>query len=297
MKGRTPRAVALWAIATACMLAFAIWPRTEPREYHTNSCASLWQNKIRKHSELIARRREAVVGEPNVFINKNAYDPFEATFTCDTEDRRGRSFGDGGKFVCGDQTYFQDRRDTRCLVYSVGSNGDPTFEQDVVSNFGCEVHTFDPTGNSTLFRQRLEMVGAQFHTIGVGGASTLMRNTVTGETARVLPIKDIMDYLGHSEAHVDILKIDCEGCEYAAFETLWPQIINGSVSIGQIQIEMHGTDLTRLTAFFESAERAGFMIFHKERNHWGCQGYLCVEYSMIQHKEAEQIFRHTYCRS
>jgi hypothetical protein len=93
---------------------------------------------------------------------------------------------------------------------------------------------------------------------------------------------------------LDVLKIDCEGCEYETFKTLWPQLQAGIVTIGQIQIEMHGTALERIASFFDGADLAGFMVFHKERNHWGCQGYACVEFSLIHKDAAEMIFRHTH---
>lgn len=45
---------------------------------------------------------------------------------------------------------------------------------------------------------------------------------------------------------------------------------------------MHVTEIADLPAvhdFFAAADRAKLRIFHKERNHWGCDGYLCVEYA------------------
>lgn len=45
---------------------------------------------------------------------------------------------------------------------------------------------------------------------------------------------------------------------------------------------MHVTKIAGLPAvhdFFAAADRAKLRIFHKERNHWGCNGYLCVEYA------------------
>lgn len=102
-----------------------------------------------------------------------------------------------------------------------------------------------------------------------------------------------MQRLGH--AHVDILKIDCEGCEFDAFAGMWPHIENRSVSVGQIQVELHYTDFDRIRAFFEGAERAGFLTFHKERNQWGCDGYNCVEYALIHAEEAHDLFKAMHC--
>lgn len=270
----------------------------QPRIKQMKSCDRLWQEKMAKHDALMRGRRDitAWTAFDASKTAKTAYDPFEATYTCHSELRRGKLLGDGGKFVCGDPAYFKKATDERCLVYSVGSAGDETFEHDIISNLGCEVHTFDPTGNSTHFKHVLEGVGAHFHSIGVGGHTSTMANTVTGEAARILPILDIVKLLGHGRRDISMLKIDCEGCEYKAFDVLWHQVEAGLVSIGQIQIEMHGTNHDDINSFFEGSDRAGYMVFHKERNHWGCKGYECVEFSLIHRREAERMFRFTHCR-
>jgi hypothetical protein len=52
--------------------------------------------------------------------------------------------GDGGKFYC--DTGFTNEKD--CIVFSIGSNGDYSFERDVVKKSShCIIHTFDCTGN------------------------------------------------------------------------------------------------------------------------------------------------------
>ena len=62
-------------------------------------------------------------------------------------------------------------------------------------------------------------------------------------------------------------------------------IAAGKVRIGQLQIEMHIrkqiADLPAVHDFFAAADRAKLRIFHKERNHWGCAGYRCVEYAFV----------------
>jgi hypothetical protein len=257
-----------------------------------SSCAELWAQKMRKYEHLVDERR-AFVAAKRGFRDKTSHDPFEASFTCHAEHRRGKLFGDGGKFCCGDDEYFKayvGPSGEKCLVYSVGSNGEASFEADIVSRLGCEVHTFDPTGNTTRYADTLQSVGAKFHSIGVSGVPGNMLNSVTNTTSELRPMKQIMESLGHQKRHIHILKIDCEGCEYSTFTDLWPQIKSGDVTIGQILIEVHGTYFKRLADFFEVADEAGYMLFHKERNHWGCMGYLCLEYSLIHKSEAKSLF-------
>lgn len=60
---------------------------------------------------------------------------FEPDFACRHERRIGKR-GDGGKWTC-DPHLIQEQK--RCLVYSIGSNGDPTFEQAVLEEIGLVV--------------------------------------------------------------------------------------------------------------------------------------------------------------
>ena len=62
--------------------------------------------------------------------------------TCKTHTRIGKA-GDGGKNVCLDNIVAGS-----CVVYSLGSRLDFSFENDVVDKLNCEVHTFDCTVGS-----------------------------------------------------------------------------------------------------------------------------------------------------
>ena len=48
-----------------------------------------------------------------------------------------------------------------------------------------------------------------------------------------------------------------------------------------MHIRTQMTGLRAVHDFFAAADRAKLRIFHKERNHWGCSGYLCVEYAFV----------------
>lgn len=74
--------------------------------------------------------------------NKDGYfyqNHYEPEFVCLHERRVGR-LGDGGKWIC-DPHRITNQDD--CLVYSVGSNNDFSFEQSVLDEIGqhCEIHT------------------------------------------------------------------------------------------------------------------------------------------------------------
>jgi hypothetical protein len=98
-------------------------------------------------------------------------------------------------------------------VYSVGSNGDFSFEIDVKSRFGCEVHTFDQTGNTPRFASLAKQAGVEFFSLGLSGTRGAMNNSVTNATSTLFTFPDMVELLGDNSRHIDILKVDCEGCE------------------------------------------------------------------------------------
>ena len=50
-----------------------------------------------------------------------------------------------------------------------------------------------------------------------------------------------------------------------------------------------------LPQFFEAAERAGFRIYHKEPNSWGCGGDRCIEYAFVSKEHARLEHDMTHC--
>ncbi|GAQ91678.1 hypothetical protein KFL_008330010 [Klebsormidium nitens] len=106
-----------------------------------------------------------------------------------------------------------------------------------------------------------------------------------------LPFKDmhvdVMTRLGHS--FVDILKVDCEGCEFASFRNLFQP--NAEVPVGQFLVETHsryremgpdGNDFSQVSRLLQEYEDAGLRLFHVEPNwRWWPNG---VEWAFINVK-------------
>ncbi len=95
-----------------------------------------------------------------------------------------------------------------------------------------------------------------------------------------------------------ILQIDCEGCEYAAMPPLFDLISSGNARVNQIQIELHAprdNNAQMMYDFFLAADRAKFRIIHKERNHWGCDGYRCVEYVFVNETFLRHVNGNVFC--
>lgn len=113
--------------------------------------------------------------------------------------RIGRA-GDGGKWLC---PLDWVRDEPECVVYSLGSSGDYTFEASMLKHTPCHVHTFECThGGISLDRKR-----HTYHQVCLGRAPKGMA------TLRIFErFQTITERLGHPKIH--IMKIDIEGWEH-----------------------------------------------------------------------------------
>jgi galactoside 2-L-fucosyltransferase 1/2 len=132
--------------------------------------------------------------------------------TCKTQKRIGGK-GDGGKIVCLDAI-----EKDNCVVYSLGSRLDFSFENDVVTQLGCEVHTFDCTVGSPSDTPS----GVSFHPWCIGGSDTKKRISSDlghgGEIGQYYTLETIMSMLHHDK--INLLKMDIERHEFDVFRTL-----------------------------------------------------------------------------
>jgi hypothetical protein len=225
-----------------------------------------------------ARRTSTKIARDKIEL----FDLYEPEAICFSDERFGQgktgsryqAFGDGPKFVCGVDLIASKKGD--CLVYSVGSYNHIDFEVSVKQYLDCETHTFDPTITTFVGDEF-----ATFHPWGLGNDGK--KGRADGLQFTAMSLETIYSKLGHKEKKrkIDILKIDCEGCEWTVMPPIFAAIASGSLEVDQIQIELHAAGVTEksLKGFFEAADAAKMRIFHKERNHWGCDGYKCLEYA------------------
>jgi hypothetical protein len=184
---------------------------------------------------------------------------------------------DGGKWLCGlnevhdlrrktitaDDNYGANKKhydDKPCIVYSMGSNNEFSFEEQVrMVAPGCEIHTFDPTVKET---GKGENIYDQYHeSYGFGGI-----NSNEGPFP-VKSIETITKELNHT--HVDYLKVDVEGFEWTFFDAVdWTK-----TKVGQLLVEVHpqlgrsdGKEPTakQLNEIFTKLENAGFYLMSLE---------------------------------
>lgn len=166
------------------------------------------------------------------------------------------------------------------IVYSAGVGRDISFDRDLIDRFGVTVHAFDPTPASIIW-MGLESLPEkfQFHRFGLAGRDGLacLRPPAEGlhgphtilRTPRssggdvevpVLRLGSVMRALGHD--HVDLLKLDIEGAEYAVIRDL----VNDDLDVRQIAFEVHD-NLRGITRWHNAVamrrlRRAGYRTFH-----------------------------------
>ena len=207
---------------------------------------------------------------PGAFY-QNHYEP---DFICQHEGRIGR-LGDGGKWICDPHRIaMQDE----CLVYSVGSNNDFSFEESVLKDIGphCEIHTFD-FGN---FKEGAAKVGYRLHN-GVNKTAVNYHQYGLGldQPPKYKSLQTVVKEQGHENRVIDIFKIDCEGCEWETAKH-W---FEADVTLRQIQVELHKSNMETTPQFFDMMYDNDYVITHKEANiEWTNAQGTCIEYAFLK---------------
>ena len=140
------------------------------------------------------------------------------------------------------------------------------FEEDVHAALPfCEIHIFDHT-----VKNPTPPKFATFHSIGLGPSDGGMFLTLESLQAR----------LGHTGSAIEIMKIDCDGCEY---ETLFSAMPTWT-SVRQVLMEIHwqgASSAFDLHSFFNSLFRHDWAIFSKEPNYqWA--GGNAIEFGFLK---------------
>ena len=200
----------------------------------------LWTERkriyVNQDNENMVKRKDSI------FFLSN----WEPNFRCSHTSRVGR-MGDGGKWVC---DLFRLKQRLDCLIYSVGSNGDFSFESSMKYVMPhCEIHTFD----SNYYKCPEQI--CFFHQMTFGNG-THPKDSKTWEK--------VVQSLNHGDRSIDILKIDIEGAEYDFF----PSMLNSAkLSLPrQVLVELHPRDGNDIHKFFEELRASNYVIFNKEPN-------------------------------
>ena len=219
------------------------------------------------------------------------WDWFPPIFSCPWRDRLGR-FADGGKVVCNWQALA--RMGEACTVVSVGVQKEVSFETELASRTRCQIHAFDHTVPKLPNARTVEQtVVRPCDGVGRGGAISFRKLGLgsnlhqPGEASMLRTFDELTSSLGR----IDLLKIDCEGCEWAVFRQL--QRAGSLARVDQLLIELHLSDrrghslgIKEVADLFAACEEAGLYPFSSEPN-WRPAAVLnqkpwAIEYSFVR---------------
>lgn len=177
----------------------------------------------------------------------------------------GNGLGDGPKWVCDPHRIVEQSKKRKqknhnrpgCLIYSIGSCGDFSFEVSMQKMLGiktCEVHTFDIDDYSEKLPRDLNIF---FHHWGIDSKTWKNEKGKSFKT-----IKETMQELNHFDLEaIDIFKIDCEGCE---FDTYSDWLDESHPALRQILVEIHGwRTVEELSSLLDAFTEAGYVMFSK----------------------------------
>lgn len=165
---------------------------------------------------------KAALIEPQGGRRFDLFDPFLTCPDGRPPIRFGKS-GEGGKLLCSDVLAARD-----CVVYSLGSNGDFSFEEDVLARTTCTVVTFDCTSVA-------RSVGARHKFVGKCLGSEMR---MAADPASWITLEAAMESMGHVK--LSLLKIDVEGAE---FDVLSAWALDSLSLPRHIAMELHYDDL------------------------------------------------------
>mgnify|MGYP003864646033 CR=1 FL=1 len=153
-----------------------------------------------------------------------------------------------GFFVCPDMV------PENATVYSIGTGMDISFDRAMLKRHDCQVFAFDPTPKSIDWVRRRELpAGFTFTPLGIGDknetaafflpenedyvSGSAVGNSSVDKSKRIevelRTLRTLADAKGH--LHIDVLKMDIEGSEYAVI----PDILATGITIGQLLVEFH----------------------------------------------------------
>ena len=157
-----------------------------------------------------------------------------------------------------------------CLVYSLGSAGDTSFEDQLLSTTSCEVHTFDPTLSKKVQAAVQARPNLHFHAVGVGGSKTPAQGKNAVAIENLQSLESIMTDLQH--AWIDILKMDIEGYEWSLFADFY-KTPGARMPATQLLVEFHFPgNITMVWEVLDAIIADNYRVFSVEPNYYCWDG-------------------------
>jgi len=275
------------------LLGFALATSSRPTNMSIKDAKDVVTRCLRPWKRKVARYQQAMRVRHNLLCkggdNKTTYDKWIPLWVCEDAQRLPLWItGDGPKWMVGTEA-FQSLR-TPPLIISLGSNGEIDWELGMRNMFPtAEIHIVDPSGHGTWnnesFRYRLRQSNLTLHEWWA------VRSPVPGSQFTAMTVSKMLATLGHPGAVVEYLKVDIEGAEWELFAT---ELRGCRLRFQHLNVELHGINCTAHEDFFHSIDRCGYRVAWAEPNHWGCDGWLCVEYTIISSSVACAEYAHSH---
>ena len=156
-----------------------------------------------------------------------------------------------------------------CLIFVIGAKNAAGLLKALPET--CELHVFDHLSEAPDF------AGSQFHELGLSGPIT------SNPLLKSLPA--LAANVSNSWRRIDLLRIDCDGCELEALSNKETTDFLAS-TVSQLLIKVHFPRITqKLVRLAEALRTAGFLTFSKEPDLLGRVGGV-VEFSLYNVKMA-----------
>jgi len=215
---------------------------------------------------------------------------YQPDFTCPNEERVGCTKGHGGKWLCNPRNIKAASQDrvrnggNGCMIYTSSTKLNQfQFEKsllDMMDGTDCEVHVFYPnTGKDAKdFPQEVREIPSEYNIIYHPWG--FKSSADTRVTPNLRSLHATAKILHHEGKTIDLLALDCDGCEFDIFHDLLDSFrsnptntinmdadnVDNELSpiFMQMLIQVHGVpDLDIIHRFFQSIQDEGYVTFHK----------------------------------
>ncbi|CAI5940166.1 unnamed protein product [Closterium sp. NIES-64] len=215
---------------------------------------TVYQDNMRRRSEFFGGRSQPL----DLEMRQELESVLVAVYPCPMEERLG-IWADGGKWICNMKSFIPEKT----VIYSIGSNGEYTFERDIASRLHTRPFTFDPFLDPTMEHTMMRLPFLSFEAVGLAAKSTVEQWKAETKGKAFMTLEQVMRK--HNHTHIDVFKIDCEGCEAVVLFDILPAVgvpegtrplPLGSPPIGQLIIEFHDVG---------NPSKTLFMVYHLEK--------------------------------
>ncbi|CAI7814553.1 unnamed protein product [Closterium sp. NIES-53] len=125
---------------------------------------TIYQDNMRRRSEFFGGRSQPL----DLEMRQELESVMVAAYPCPMEERLG-IWADGGKWICNMKSFIPEKP----VIYSIGSNGEYTFEQDIAARLHTRPFTFDPFLDPAMEHTMMRLPFLSFEAVGLAAKSTV----------------------------------------------------------------------------------------------------------------------------